>query len=64
MPGFTLEVGSGSGAVTAHLAALVRAGGQRAVHWITDINPAAASATLRTGQANDVGAFTVRYVGA
>jgi len=53
-PVFTLEVGAGSGVVTAHLAALIRASGRKAVHWITDINVAAANATIRTGEANNV----------
>ena len=54
MPGLTLEIGSGSGIVTAHLSAILRHGGVKALHWVTDINPDALATTLRTGEANEV----------
>ncbi len=64
MPGITLEVGSGSGAVTGYLAKLIAEGGARALHFATDINPIAAAVTARTGAVNDVHNLEVCCFGA
>lgn len=61
MPGITLEVGSGSGAVTGYLAKLITAGGARALHFATDVNPNAAAITARTGAANNIHNLEVRF---
>mmetsp|Transcript_18799 Transcript_18799/g.34279 ORF Transcript_18799/g.34279 Transcript_18799/m.34279 type:complete len:231 (-) Transcript_18799:30-722(-) len=54
MPGISLEIGSGSGVVTAHLSAVLRSGGSGAVCFTTDINPVANRMTLQTCEANRV----------
>ena len=46
-----VEVGSGSGVLSAYLSRLL---GRRGVYWATDINPRAAAATRRTMTANKV----------
>ena len=50
-----VEVGSGSGVLSAYLSRLM---GGRGVYWATDINPRAAAATQRTMIANKVSQVT------
>ncbi|XP_062236519.1 methyltransferase N6AMT1 [Platichthys flesus] len=50
-PAVCVEVGSGSGAVSAFLASVV---GPSAVHICTDVNPAAAQCTEKTASCNSV----------
>ncbi|KAJ8410475.1 hypothetical protein AAFF_G00193790 [Aldrovandia affinis] len=51
-PSICLEVGSGSGVVSAFLAKIV---GPEAVFLCTDVNPAAAQCTLETARCNNLG---------
>lgn len=56
-PHICLEIGSGSGAISAHLASVLH--GYPALYLATDLNPGACRATVRTATANEVLYFQI-----